>query len=599
MKFFKYKYKRMQTLQLSFFIAVFALFSCAEKVDESQNKPNVILIITDDQGFGDLGYYGNPNIKTPNIDSLASNSVRFDEFLVSPVCAPTRAALMTGRYTLRTGVHDTYKGGAMMASSEITIAEVLKEAGYKTGMIGKWHLGDNYPMRPQDQGFDYALNHLAGGIGQSGDWPNTAKRDSSYFNPILWKNGKQYQSKGYCSDVFCDAALDFVEQNKENPFFLYLSFNAPHTPLQVPQEYYDLYKDVDPTKGFENDTRPFPKMHLKAYEYARKVYGMVTNIDDNLGRLFNKLENLDLDENTLVIFMTDNGPQDPRFIGGMRGKKSSVYEGGVRVPSFWYYPKGFKESRDIKTPAAHYDILPTIAELCGAKLPENRKIDGQSLLPLLNKEKPDLADRTINRYWHRSTPVKFKNVSTRIQNFKLVAKAKTPKNEDVFELFDIIKDPFELNDIAKSNPIKVQEMKLVMNDWIDEMTSSPNYVNPPRVIVGTKYENPSILNLNDAVFTKDESLKKQMVSWEVEIAKAGNYSIAIHFFREIQTDCQLQLKIGTSDKLIEFKKPMSKKLIIENVELSKGNITILPKVFFKANNKNEYIKPFYVEIENK
>lgn len=364
--------------------------------------PNVILILTDDQGFGDLGYYGNPHIKTPVLDSLASRSVRFDQFLVSPVCAPTRSAIMTGKYPMSTGVHDTYKGGAMMASSEVTIAEVLKGADYKTGMIGKWHLGDNYPMRPQDQGFDYALNHLSGGMGQYGDWPNTLKRDSSYFDPVLWKNGKRIQTKGYCSDVFTEAAIDFVEENQESPFFLYLSYNAPHGPWQLPQEYYDMYKDIDPDAGLIDQGLPYPEVSEQSKEKARRVYGMVTNIDDNLRRLFKKLEDLGLDGNTLVIFMTDNGPEHARYIAGMRGRKSSVFQGGVRVPSFWYYPKAFKEPRDIKTPAAHYDILPTLAEFTGAEIPEGVKIEGRSLLPLLTKEKADLPERIINRYWTRS-----------------------------------------------------------------------------------------------------------------------------------------------------------------------------------------------------
>ena len=182
-------------------------------------KPNVILVITDDQGFGDLGFYGNPNIQTHVLDKLAKESVRFNQFFVSPVCAPTRSSLMTGRYSLRTGVRDTYKGGAIMAGSEITLAEILKDAGYHTGMIGKWHLGDNYPFRPQDQGFDFTLRHLSGGIGQAGDWPNTLRGDSSYFNPTLWQNGEMVKSKGYCTDVFTDAAIEFVKKKQGQPFF--------------------------------------------------------------------------------------------------------------------------------------------------------------------------------------------------------------------------------------------------------------------------------------------------------------------------------------------------------------------------------------------
>ncbi|NNG11313.1 MAG: sulfatase-like hydrolase/transferase, partial [Arenibacter sp.] len=194
-------------------LSILVLIGCSQESKKTK-KPNVIIVVTDDQGFGDLGYYGNPHIQTPTLDSFAKESVRFDQFLVSPVCAPTRASLMTGRYSLRTGVRDTYRGGAIMATEEITVAEMLKEAGYTTGMVGKWHLGDNYPSRPQDQGFDFTLRHLSGGIGQPGDWPNNKKGKRSYFDPILWKNGEMYQSNGYCSDVFTEAAMDFVEQNK-------------------------------------------------------------------------------------------------------------------------------------------------------------------------------------------------------------------------------------------------------------------------------------------------------------------------------------------------------------------------------------------------
>lgn len=241
---------RLKIKYSSLFLFLLCLKVNAQQV-EATTRPNVILIMTDDQGFGDLGFYGNPHIKTPTIDRFAEQSVRFDQFMVSPVCAPTRASLMTGRYSLRTGVRDTYRGGAIMAAQEITLAEMLKEVGYTTGMVGKWHLGDNYPSRPQDQGFDFTLHHLSGGIGQPGDWPNTFKRDSSYFNPTLWKNGQQFQSKGYCTDVFTNTAIDFIDENQDKPFFLYLAYNAPHAPLQVPQEYYNIYKNIDPSEGFE------------------------------------------------------------------------------------------------------------------------------------------------------------------------------------------------------------------------------------------------------------------------------------------------------------------------------------------------------------
>jgi arylsulfatase A-like enzyme len=219
-------------LALSAFTFAVSTWSSAGEIQQ----PNVVLVITDDQGYGDLGFTGNPHVKTPVLDNFARESIRFNQFYVSPVCAPTRASLMTGRFSLRTGVRDTYNGGAIMAPEEVTIAEILKNAGYTTGAFGKWHLGDNYPSRPNDQGFDESLIHLSGGMGQPGDFTTFAKGDSSYFNPVLWHNGEQKAYEGYCSDIFAGEAVTFIEKNQGKPFFCYLAFNAPHTPLQVPEE---------------------------------------------------------------------------------------------------------------------------------------------------------------------------------------------------------------------------------------------------------------------------------------------------------------------------------------------------------------------------
>lgn len=556
-------------------------------------RPNVIIIMTDDQGFGDLGYYGNPHIKTPTIDNLAKESIRFDEFIVSPVCAPTRAALMTGRYPLRTGVRDTYRGGSIMASDEITIAEILKDVGYKTGMVGKWHLGDNYPSRPQDQGFDFTLRHLSGGIGQSGDWPNTPKGNRSYFNPILWKNGKMFQSEGYCSDVFTDVAIDFIERNKEQPFFLYLAYNAPHAPLQVPQKYYDMYKDIDPSQGFEDDDRPFPEMNEKMKENARKVYAMVSNIDDNLKRLFLYLKNLGLTDNTLVVFMTDNGHQHDRYAAGMRGRKSFVYEGGVRVPSFWRLPSLFKGNRDIKTPVAHYDIFPTLSELCGAKLPNDRTLDGQSLLPLLKNEKSNLVNRSIVRSWVRGGPEKYKNISIRKNDYKLVGNCKPIDDIEKFELFNIVEDPFELDNIVKNNVEKAEELKVEINSWLDEMLNSPHMVDSQPAIIGTAYEKPTMLNLNDATFVPSKTLNKDIAEWKIVIAQTGHYDIKIHFFYKVVNPGQLNLKVGDIELTSNFESLPNKLIEFDNIKLTSGTVNFTPII---TGHDNKYIKPFYVEI---
>ncbi len=388
---------------------------------KSNEHPNVILIITDDQGYGDFGFTGNPHAKTPVLDKFAGESIRFNKFYVSPVCAPTRSSLMTGRFSLRTGVRDTYNGGAIMAPDEVTIAEMLKDAGYKTGMFGKWHLGDNYPSRPIDQGFDEAVMHLSGGMGQVGDFTTWFQGDSSYFNPVLWHNGKMEKYDGYCTDIYAREATNFIGKNSEDPFFCYLAFNAPHTPLQVPDKYYQRFKDIDPTAGFENDNRPFPDMTEKDKEDARRVYAMVACIDENLGRLFQKLKDLKIAENTIVIFMTDNGPQQYRYVGGMRGKKGSVYRGGIRVPLWIQYPEKYKGNTDIETNTAHIDILPTLAELCNAKLPPNRKIDGKSLVPLIEGKTVDWVNRSFFFYWTRRYPELYNNISVQQGDFKLAA----------------------------------------------------------------------------------------------------------------------------------------------------------------------------------
>jgi len=241
-----------------FVLFLLLLVNCGgPQQNEVLDPPNIIVVITDDQGYGDLGFYGNPFIKTPVLDSLAGISTRIDPFYVCPVCAPTRSSLMTGRYHLRTGVYDTYNGGAMMAPEEVTIAEVLAENGYRTAMVGKWHLGDSYPMRPGDQGFQYTLAHRGGGIGQPGDdFGNYIRRDSSYFDPYLWENGERVRRKGYCSDIFTEQAISFIKGHEESkddaPFFLYLSYNAPHTPLQLPIEYEEQYREESIRDGHEH-----------------------------------------------------------------------------------------------------------------------------------------------------------------------------------------------------------------------------------------------------------------------------------------------------------------------------------------------------------
>ncbi|MHA7830239.1 MAG: arylsulfatase [Flagellimonas sp.] len=561
--------------------------------DAREATPNVIIIITDDQGFGDLGYQGNPHVKTPEIDKFASQSIRFNNFYVSPVCAPTRSSLMTGRYSLRTGVRDTYNGGAIMAPDEITIAEILKMADYKTGIFGKWHLGDNYPSRPSDQGFDESLIHLAGGMGQVGDVTNYFKGDTSYFDPVLWRNDQKEQFNGYCSDIFTDNAIDFIEKNREAPFFCYLSFNAPHTPLQVPSKYYEMYKDIDPSTGFENDDRPFVAMSEEDKEDARKVYGMVTNIDDNVGRLLRKLDELDIADDTLVIFMTDNGPEQNRYIAGMRGLKSSVFQGGVRVPFLLRYPKRFKGSRDVDDPVAHIDILPTLCDLSNLQLPSDRLIDGKSLVPLLKGDQIDWENRPLFFYWSRRYPELYHNIALQRGRYKLVGR--TDFNAQIldFELFDILNDPYEKNNIVFENKGKAIELKGDLDSIYGQLIKSPHLLDPPRIVVGSPKENPVILNRNDAdgergVWNQEEIFGK----WNVSV-EAGLYNFRFKFMVPLKSGGRMYLetKGGINQKV--HTAPNTDIIEMNGITLNKMESNLIP--FYSIDGRR--ILPFWIEIE--
>lgn len=555
--------------------------------------PNVILIITDDQGYGDLGFTGNPHIQTPVIDQLAKDGIRLRNFYVSPVCAPTRASLMTGRYSLRTGIRDTYNGGAIMASSEVTIAEMLQQVGYQTGAFGKWHLGDNYPSRPNDQGFNESVIHLSGGMGQVGDFTTWFEGDSSYFDPVLWHNGQQEAYQGYCSDIFTDQAIQFIENNQERPFFCYLAFNAPHTPLQVPDEYYQKYKDIDPASGFADDDRPFYEMSKKDKEDARKVYAMVDNIDDNLGRVMQKLEELELEENTLVIFMTDNGPQQTRYVAGLRGLKGSVYRGGVRVPFYLKLPSRFRGNRDISTPAAHIDILPTLAAICGAPLPKSRVIDGHNLVPVIEAQKVEWADRDLFFYWTRKYPERYHNIALQKGKYKLVGQTDYDAALSEFELFDLEADPYELKNLVEEQPAVAEDLKYRLDQKYTELIQSGNLKNPPLIAVGSSQENPVFLNRNDAggergIWSQEEVYGK----WGVQVEE-GHYNIRFRFLNPLKAGGRLFLELGPLVNQQTNTKTESNKLEMKNIYLPEFKGDLIP--FYMVDRKR--IFPFWVEVE--
>ncbi|WP_236975535.1 arylsulfatase [Membranihabitans maritimus] len=565
---------------------------CAIGFLQAQQQPNVIIVITDDQGFGDLGINGNPHIKTPNLDRFANSSIRLNNFYVSPVCAPTRSSLMTGRYSLRTGIRDTYNGGATMASNEVTIAEMLKEGGYKTGIFGKWHLGDNYPSRPKDQGFDESVIHLSGGMGQVGDVTTFFQGDSSYFNPVLWHNGKREAYQGYCSDIFADEAIHFIEENSDKPFFCYLSFNAPHTPLQVPEKYYNRYKNIDPASGFEGDKRPFIEMSEKNKEDARKVYAMVSNIDDNFGKLLAKLDQLEISDNTVVIFMTDNGPQQVRYLAGMRGKKGSVYRGGVRVPFYLKYPKIHTGKFDVETTTAHIDVLPTIASLCGMELPRGRVIDGKTMVPLFSGNQVDWENRALFFYWTRKYPELYNNMAVQKGRYKLVGHTDYDAGIERFELFDVERDPYELTNLVDKMSEKAEALKRTMDQLYFELIQSKNLEEPPLPIVGTGAENPMILNRNDASGARGIWNQKEIFGkWAVFI-KEGNYNIKYRFTEPIKSGGVMYLEAGT--QVMRKTADISSEILeMKNVYLPEMKGDLIP--FYTVDRRR--IMPFYIELE--
>lgn len=560
---------------------------------QPSKHPNVVIIITDDQGYGDLGFTGNPNVKTPVLDRFARESIRFNNFYVCPVSAPTRSSLLTGRYSLRTGVRDTNNGGAIMATEEITIAEILKKAGYATGQFGKWHLGDSYPFRPVDQGFDESIMHLGGGMGQPGDITTYFRGDSSYFDPVLWHNGRKESFKGYCTDVFAHQAINFIEKNIGGPFFCYIAFNAPHTPLQVPSEFYDQYKNTDPAKGLANDSRPFPEMNEKDKEDARKVYAMVSNIDNNVGKVLRKLEELRIADNTVVIFMTDNGPQQRRYVAGMRGLKGSVYRGGVRVPFFIRYPALKKANIDIESAAAHIDILPTIATICNAKLPEGTKTDGTDLMPLITGSTKELPKRSLFFYWTRHSPELYNNIALMKGKYKLVGNTDYNSPVSDFELFDIEKDPYELKNIVKEYPVIAEELKTELDRKFIELTGSYNMVNKLYIHAGTENENPVILNRNDAdgqwgVWDQEEAYG----TWRVHFEQ-GNYNFIFRFIKPVPPDGRMLIETKTFISQMKNETGITDVIEMKNINISAMNCDFTP--FYLSGQRK--ILPLWVEIE--
>jgi arylsulfatase A-like enzyme len=430
-------------------LILFTLLFVASAI-QAANAPNIVLVMTDDQGYGDLGFTGNPVLNTPHLDAFARESVRFTQFHVSPTCAPTRCALMTGRHEFRSGVTHTILERERMSLKATTIAQVLKSAGYTTGIFGKWHLGDEAAYQPNRRGFDEVFIHGGGGIGQTypgscGDAP-----ENTYFDPAVLHNGRFEKTRGYCTDIFFSRASEWIQaqKNTAHPFFAYIAPNAPHAPLQCPEEYIRRYAGKVDTN-------------------TARFFGMIENIDDNFGRLLAKLERAGLAKDTVVIFLTDNGGTAgvKVFNAGMRGQKVTPYEGGTRVPCFWRWPGHIAPPQNCDALTAHIDIFPTLAQLSGARIPESIKLDGRSLVPLLMQPRSEWPDRFLFTHvgrWEKGQAErsKFINCSVRNSRFQLV-------NNN--ELHDLINDAGEKRNVISEYPEVIREMRGAYEQWWSEI----------------------------------------------------------------------------------------------------------------------------------
>jgi arylsulfatase A-like enzyme len=516
---------------------------------QTERLPNIIVVMPDDMGYGDLGVTGNPVIRTPHIDRFASESAELTHFYVSPVCSPTRAALMTGRYNYRTRVIDTFKGRSMMEPDEVTVAEALQQAGYTTGIFGKWHLGDNHPLRPQEQGFDEVLIHRGGGLGQPSEPIANQKR---YTDPILFRNGKQVQGKGYCTDIYFTAAMKWIEsvqtKNKEQrtnkPFFVYLPPNAPHSPYHdVPEKLLKYYQsvDLDPVLGKDKSDR-----HR---DTVARVFAMVENIDQNMGRLEEFLTKSGLKPDTLVIFLTDNGPNTRRYVGPFRGMKTEVHDGGIR--SFFYarWPGQLKAGHRNDRIAAHIDLMPTVLAAAGVSKPKNVRFDGRNVLPLLQGTPKKWKDRTLILQAHRGDqPIAEHHIAIRSQQWKLVHPTTFHKSEMAanipFELYRIMKDVGERDNLAKQRPEQVKKMRGTYTKWLTDIAATrKDTFAPPLINIGVKAEPKTDLSLQDWRVPNGAVGWGDGGSWLVNIKSPGSYAVEVRF-AEAPGARQLDLRIG-------------------------------------------------------
>jgi arylsulfatase A-like enzyme len=469
----------------------------------ADSRPNIVVFLSDDQGWGDLSHSGNKDLKTSNIDSLARDGVSFDRFFVCPVCSPTRAEFLTGRYHPRSNVYSTSAGGERMDLDEMTIADLFKKSGYATGAFGKWHNGMQFPYHPNGRGFDEFYGFC------SGHWGN-------YFSPMLERNGEIIEGKGFCIDDFTTQAMDFMERSKakSQPFFAYIPYNTPHSPMQVPDEYWEKFAHKN--------------LKMKAGDrHLRSALAMCENLDYNVGRVLAKLDQLKVAENTIIVWFHDNGPNGKRWNGGMKGRKGSVEEGGCRSPLFIKWPGGIKKGRQIEKIVSVRDLLPTLCELAEIKALPPSPLDGKSLVALIKNSDAEWGDRIFVNQWKNKFGV-------RSQNYRLGEKG---------ELFDMASDPEQLKPIKNekvSRKLREALAKYKMEvlpeygggkderDFVIAHPGSKLTQLPARDAVATGGLKRSNRFPNDSYFESWNSIDDR-ITWKAEAGESGSFEVEIFY----------------------------------------------------------------------
>ncbi len=585
-------------------------------------RPNVILIVIDDQAYGDLSCMGNPKLRTPNIDRLYRDGVWFPNHYGCPLCSPARASLMTGRYHYRTGVVDTSTGLAMMRPDETTLAQMLGHAGYRTGIFSKWHLGDHYPLRPIDRGFQESLickDAIVAGIANP---PN-----NSLFDPILYHNEEPVKTHGYITDISFNAAMDFIEGSRGEPFFVYLPTNVVHNPLAVAAHYSAPFKAM----GFD--------------DYTATLYGVMVNLDENVGRLRARLQHLGLTEDTIILYTVDNGPIGPhgadegplgpfRYNAGLRGGKGMVYEGGIKLPLFVAWPGKLERGRKCPQICSHIDIVPTVLQLCGVEPPERVRMDGRSLVPLLQGREAAWPERTL--FFQQSRPDRphriyadeprlYVSCAARGQKYKIVMSAPgwleryiKPVDMAETELYDIENDPGERHNIARDHPEIVRRMRNEYRAWFEDVSRG---ISPPvRNILGSRHENPVKLcaqdlrgprsalgphELHDAHVQAEKREPRGFGYWAVDVARTGRYRIRMQFVPLAVLDavCAWQFPLQRGEAFLRIGElavsqliPEGAESVVFEVELRQGK-HFLDASFTGQREEGIEVSPFFVNVE--